>query len=63
MPALDQIRPKTFLTAEDWAPLDRKWCAVCRLGGKTIGTYGSTREDAVANLKAKIAKLGGEDNG
>ena len=56
-PDPDLRSAKTFPTAEPWAPLDRRWCAVVKVAGRTIGDFGVTREDALENLRAKLAAL------
>ena len=55
---LDNPKIRVVPQYEDWLPLDRRWLASARLDGKTIGAYGSTREDALGALKARLAKIG-----
>ena len=45
---------RTFMVSEDWAALDRRWAAQIRVAGRTLGAYGSTREDAIDALRLKL---------
>lgn len=50
-------RIKTFRPTDLFLPLDKSWCAFVRVSTGPISAYGATREEAIANLKDKLAKL------
>lgn len=54
------MRIKAFITAEQWAPLDKRWCATCKIGGRTIGAFGVSRETAIDELKQKVVGIEAE---
>lgn len=48
---------RTYLTSDDWLPLDQRWISVTKLRGKTVGAYGATHDDAEASLLRKLEKM------